>query len=618
MAAKKGNRIFVWIMMGFLAVGLVGFGAGGLSGTVRSIGTVGDKDIPVQQYADALSEQIRAFGAQIGTPLSFVQARQMGLDQAVLGQVITTRTLDNEVARLGISLGDTRVAAQIRAIPAFQGLDGTFNRDTYRMQLQNNGLTEESFETALREDTARALLQGAVLGAVPQGTTYAQAMVAYIGERRSVTWASLDPADMARPLPAPSDAALEAHYTANIAAYTAPEIRQISYAWLSPDMIRDEVMVDDQAVQDLYQDRINEYVQPEHRLVERLVFGTEEEAQTAKERLDAGEITFDALVAERGLDLSDIDMGDVSINQLAQAGEAVFATSPGDVTGPHLSTLGPALFRMNAVLAAEEITFDAASGDLRSELAAQRARRVIADQMDGITDLIAGGAGIEDLAERTSMEAGTIAWSQDMTNGIAAYQTFREAAARATEGAFPELVELDDGGIFVLRLDNITPPAPIPLDDVRDLVIAGWTIEATRAALRDEALEMADQMQAGVEGPGVGFADPRLTVTFEPDLTRRNFVPGTPSGFLTEVFAMQVGELRILDNAEGVILLRLDAIAPPAEDDTTMRAEADAIADRVAAGIAQDMFDAYARTLQLQTEVTLNDAAIAAVHANFQ
>jgi peptidyl-prolyl cis-trans isomerase D len=618
MAAKKGNRIFVWIMMAFLAVGLVGFGAGGLSGTVRSIGKVGEKDIPVQQYANALSEQIRAFGAQIGTPLSFVQAQQIGLDQAVLAQVVTARTLDNEAARLGVSLGDVRVANQIRAIPAFQGLDNAFSRDTYRMQLRNNGLTEAEFEATLREDSARALLQGAVLGAVPPGTTYAQAMVAYIGERRSVTWASLPPDALSTPLPAPTEDALEAHYTANITAFTAPEVRHVSYAWLAPEMIRDELVVDDQAVRDLYQDRINDFVQPERRLVERLVFGTEDEAQAAKARIDADEITFDALVEERGLDLADVDLGDVALRQLGDAGDAVFAATPGDVVGPLMSSLGPALFRMNAVLAAEEVPFEAAEQDLRNELAAQRARRVISDQSSGIIDLIAGGATIADLAERTPMEAGQIDWSEGASDGIAAYDTFRTAVQSATEGGLPQLVELDDGGLVALQLDGITPPAPIPFDAVRDAVIAGWTVAATREALRAEAAVLAEQITSGEAGPGIGMADPRLTVTVEPDLTRRNFVPGTPEGFLTEVFAMRLGEVRVLDDGDGVILVRLDVISPAATDDPTMVSEATTIADRVAAGIAQDMFDAYSRALQMQTQVTLNDAAIAAVHANLR
>ena len=72
-----------------------------------------------------------------------------------------------------------------------------------------------------------------------------------------------------------------------------------------------DMPVDEQKLKDLYQNRISEFVIPEKRLVERLVYGTEAEAAAAKAKLDAG-ATFESLVAERKLSLSDIDMGDVS------------------------------------------------------------------------------------------------------------------------------------------------------------------------------------------------------------------------------------------------------------------------------------------------------------------
>ena len=57
----------------------------------------------------------------------------------------------------------------------------------------------------------------------------------------------------------------------------------------------------------------------------------EEEAQASRDRLDAGDVTFEALVEERGLRLSDIDLGDVSREDLDDAGEAIFAAATGDV-----------------------------------------------------------------------------------------------------------------------------------------------------------------------------------------------------------------------------------------------------------------------------------------------
>ena len=47
-------------------------------------------------------------------------------------------------------------------------------------------------------------------------------------------------------------------------------------------------------------------------------------------------------------------------------------------------------------------------------------------------------------------------------------------------------------------------------------------------------------------------------------------------------------------------------------------AQRDALAENAAAGIAQDMFDAYATSLQQRTELNINQATINAVNAQFQ
>jgi peptidyl-prolyl cis-trans isomerase D len=452
-----------------------------------------------------------------------------------------------------------------------------------------------------------------VIGGIAAPRAGAEAIAAYLGEKRALTWAALGPGSLSAPLPAPAEADLQAHYAANPDAFTHPEERRISYAWVTPDMLQDGVTVAEQDVRDLYDSRIAEFLQPERRLVDRLVFGTEDEAAAALERLDSGAAGFEALVAERGLALTDIDLGDVAEADLGAAGPAVFAAATGDVVGPAMSDLGPALFRVNAVLAAQETTFEEAAPDLRNELANQRARRMIAEMTESLNDLLAGGATIEDLAERTEMEAGSITWSEGMAEGIAAYAPFREAAAAATQGAFPELVELDDGGLFVLRLDGIDPPALRPFDQVRAEVEAGWRAEATASAV----LARAEEAATAIAG-GASFEDQGLTPVTEAGLTRREFVAGTPPDFLTRTFALAPGETAVLPNDGGAVLVRLDQVLPADMADPAVAAEAEAVAARARAGIAEDVFAAFAEALRARTEIVIDQTALNAVNAGFQ
>ncbi len=613
MAKSKAKQSAAWVIVVLLLIGLLGFGAGGLSGTIRSIGTVGDKTIPVVQYQRALNEQIRAFEAQVGTPVSFVQAQAIGLDQQVLNGVIAERTLDNEAAKLGLSVGDERVREEVLRVPGFRGLDGGFDREAYRSSLQRNGMTEAEFETSIREEAARTLLQGAIVDGVEAPQAYADTLARYIGEQRSITWATLTADDLTQPVPGPTDADIQTFYDENPDQFTAPETRAITYAWLTPDMIQDDVTVDATAVRQLYDDRIAQYVRPERRLVERLVYLDQTEADAAIAAITAEETTFEDLVAERGLALTDVDMGDVDENDLGAAGEAVFAANPGDIVGPFETDFGPALFRMNAVLAADETTFEEAEPELRAELAASRARRVIDDSREGINDLLAGGARLEDLADQTDLRIATIDWSTENRDDIAAYDSFRNAAATVAEGDFPDLFELEDGGIFTLRLDGITPPALRPLADVKDAAADAWQVARTQQAVVEQAEAVAAELSATA-----GFETVALVATTEENLTRRSFVEGTPPGFIQRVFEMETGEVTTIDAGTFVAIVRLETQSVPAADDETLTADRDVFANSASAGIAQDIFEVFNAEIQRDTDVAINPAAVTAVHTSFQ
>ena len=613
MAAKKGNKVILWGIVGLLFFGMVGFGATGLSGTVRTLGSVGDKNIALNDYARELNQQMRAYEAQIGAPLSFAEAQSIGLDQAVLAQMVARRALDNEAAQLGLSVGDERVREQILRISAFQGLSGQFDRLSYKSALERQGQSEAEFETALREEIARTLLQAAVVGGVPASPTYSTVLATYLGERRSVTRLVVDATYLNELVAEPTEADLIAYHAAHKAEFTRPETKEITYAWLTPDMLQDTVEIDETALRDLYQQRIGEYVQPERRLVERLAFGDQAAADAARAAIDSGAKDFDTLVADRGLDLSDVDMGDVSEDQLGAAGASAFDANPGDVVGPFASSFGPALFRVNAILAAQEVSFDEARDDLRDELANSRARRMIDDQVSRVTDLLAGGATPEDLVNELAMALGTISYNIASEDGIAAYDSFRSAANAAKPGDYPELETLEDGGVFVLRVDSLREAEVLPLEEVIDEVRLGAWVEATHQAVLAAAEELAAGMDATTDLATLG-----LEPVTDAELTRRSFVAGTTTDYVSTIFQMQPGEVRVLDTGRQAILVRLDSIAPPDADDPALAAERVSIAEQVIASIVQDLFDAYVGVIQTGTEVKINQAAVNAVNANFQ
>ena len=614
--ALRGSSLskgFVWVILALLIVGLAGFGATNLSGTIRSVGAVGDKQIEVQRYVQALQQELRKIEQQIGQPITFQQAQSFGIDRQVIQELLVTRAVDYEASLLGLSIGDANLRKQVIGIPAFQSIDGSFSRDNYQFTLENAGMNESEFEENLREETSRSLVQAAVLAGTTMPDTYADQLMRYIGERRNFTWTQLVPTDLDTPVGAPTAVALEAFYNDYIALYTSPEIKQITYVSLTPAQLLDAVEVPAAAIAQLYQTRDAEFNKPERRLVDRLAFANLDSAAQAKAQMEVKAISFDQMVQDRGLALADVDMGDMSQTALGDAGAAVFDAALDQVVGPFDSDVGPALFRVNGILKAQETSLETASGQLRSELALDLARGEIDEQASAIDDLLAAGATLEDLADETDMELVRIDWHSGIETDLATYPEFKTAAINASADGFPELIALQDGGIFAMRLDSILEPQPKPLDSVRGEVSAEWSKRETMSRLRQHAEILAGRLSTGATFEAAG-----LTSQIEINKTRRDAVLGTPESLITQVFEAKPGTVTAIDHTDSVVLVRLDKILPRAEDATIDTAMRSAISTQASNDLSQDIFTAFARDIQTRVGFEMDQQALNAVHAQFQ
>lgn len=608
---KKGANMLVWGLLVMVMLGLGGYGVSNFGATQGAIGSVADREIDIRDYARALNQEIRATSAQLGTQLTFPQAQTLGIDRQVVAQLFAAAALDAEAASLGLSVGDDEVRRQVLAIPAFSGLDGSFDREAYKLTLRQQGLTEAEFESRLRDDAARALYQRAILGGTGAPETFLATVAAWRNETRDFTLAELIGSDLEAPVAAADDSALQAYHAANPDAYTRPETRNITYVWLTPESVLAEVKPDETALRAAYEARIDEFVTPEMRLVERLVFANVQEAEAAKARIDSGAASFEQLVGERGLTLADIDLGEQSQADLGAAGAAVFAMAEPGVVGPLDSDLGPALFAMNGILDAQNVTFEEARATLEPEVAIDAARRLIADRSEGIDDLLAGGATLEDVAKETGMTLGTLAFDPTTDEGIAGYEAFRVAASAAAAEDFPQLVALEDGGIFALRLDGIDAPALRPFDEVRDQVAADWTRAETHRLLAEKGQELQAALDNGATLAAQGLVTTRYT-----EFLRSGHLDDVPAAVVAAAFGLEQGKAAVVDAEDRVFVVVLDAVHPASA--TEVAAQVDSLRPLAQQSVAGDIFEMVAKALQTQAGVFVDQAAINAVNAQMQ
>ena len=608
--SKKAGNIVLYILFALLIFSLGGFGVANFGGTVRSIGAVGDTEISVNDYALALrNAQIRAqIQGRTVPPISTPQGEAFAL--SIRTDLFARAALEEETAQLGLSVGDERVRLALLDDPNFQGLGGSFDRAAYNEALRRIGMKESEYEASLRARTAADLTSAAVIAGLQTHETMIDIIAEFTGERRDIAWLKLDASAIEAPLPAPTEAELQAVYEADPEAYTSPEMRAVTYAALTPEMVLDKISIDDAELQALYDERSDEYNRPERRLVERLVFPDMDSAEAAKDAADGG-VTFESLVQGRGLTLVDVDMGDVAKEDLNEAGDAVFAADGPGIVGPIDTSLGPALYRINAILAPEVTEFDEVRDDLADELQRERAGRYIDGLRDEIDDLLAAGATLEELAQETEMELGTLTVGPDTAEGMAAYPAFRETVQATNPGDFPDLISLNDGALLSLRVDEVIAPALQPLDDVRDQVTADWEAQETTARLGDLGEEIR---AARLEGQS--FEELGYTPEIHTDLARESFLDGAPEDAIESVFKMKDGD--VISLAEGGVLHLIEVTKITPLEDTD--ADIPALRDRIGAGLlgptAENTLSLFLGAIQAKAGISRNQAAINTVHAN--
>ncbi len=224
-------------------------------------------------------------------------ARRLGLDRAVLNNLIQSAALDNEARKLNLAAPDIYLARKATENPAFQNGSGQFDPDLFRQILERNGLNEAAYFAQERRGLVREALTGTADADIPLSNTLVEAELRHREEQRDARYFIVKTADTE--IAAPTDDEIAKEYESNPAAYTAPEYRSIAVMKAEPADIVSKITLTNDEVSQGYERLISEFFTPEKRTILQLSFPTLEEAQAAQAKL-AGGADFLALAKERG------------------------------------------------------------------------------------------------------------------------------------------------------------------------------------------------------------------------------------------------------------------------------------------------------------------------------
>lgn len=609
---SKGSKTAMWFIMALLIVGLGGFGlTGAFQGASGSaVATVGDQDVTVDQFYSGVQQDLRNLSEQLGTQLTMEQGRAFGVDQNTLRRLINIAALNNEADNLNISAGNDAVKAELLNNPAFQGLTGGFDENAYNFALEQQNLSRVEYDELVRANLSQILIRDGVSLGSGNSDIAANTIMGFLGETRSLVWTVMSDQALTTPVPAPTGAELRQYYDDNPALFTEPETRQITYVALTIDMAAQGLEIDETLIEDEYASRAARYNIPASRIVDRILFVSMDEAGVAMDSIAAGVSDFEAVAAARGLTAADIAVGLVLPDQLsANTSALLFASEEPGIYGPIDSDRGPAIFRVNAVIAAKTTTLDEAREEITLALAQSQAQDVIVRSINNIDDLLASGATLEEIADETDMQLFSTAFNANSTGDIETDTAFMAEATAAELDEERDILELASGGVFVLRVDGITDAFVKPLADTRQIAIDGQTAIRTVEMMVAQAEEIKLLLETGADLSATAQAND-LQVFSVDNVNRGGGASDLPPEVSDGALDLPLNGAAVFNDALGVYLVqvtRIDAFDPSNSANVVILSQA---ATQIAAEIGNDMFTYYANSLVNQAGVTINQPLI--------
>jgi peptidyl-prolyl cis-trans isomerase D len=618
-----GKTVMI-VVVGFLVISFVIWGIGDIfrGGSRQTVATIGNVEISTEQFRQVYNDRLQQLSRQIGRPITPAQAQLFGFDQQLLGQLLGEAALDEQARAMKLGVSDKEVTRRIMEDPAFRGLSGSFDQGRFEQVIRQAGYTEGRYVAEQRKVTTRRQIVGAITGATSVPAVEVQAYNQFQNEQRNVEYVVLTRAAAGEIAP-PSPEALEKYFNDRKVAFRAPEYRKIVVLVLSAPEIAKTITVSDADAKAVFETRKDRYSTPEKREIQQMIFPNEEEAKAAAAKI-AGGAWFEQVAGERGLKPTDISLGLIpksSISDKAIA-DAAFALKQGEVSEPVKGRFGIALLRVNRIEPARPANYDEVAGDIKKEIAEERAKAEASSRRDKLEDELAGGARLSEAAKKLGYPLLTIdavdrsgrGPDGNPVRGLPEGTDILSSAFYSDVGVENDPVQVT-GGFAWYEVAGITPPRDRTLEEVRAKVEAQWKDDEIASRLKAKAAEMVEKIKGGATLASLA-SEAGLKVETATGIKRSSTDP-LPEAAVSDIFKLAKDAAGHSEGKDGVerVVYRVTDISTPAFDANS--ADAKTISNNLRNAFADELLAQYVARVEGDLGMTINRAALAqATNAN--
>jgi peptidyl-prolyl cis-trans isomerase D len=617
------GRIVMAAVM-FLLAGV--FGLWGINDIFTGFGRstlakIGNTEIGIAEFQQVYRDRLNQMSHDFGKPISPQEATALGLDRQVLGEMIAQSAMDQRARQIGLGIPDTEIARHITTDPNLQTINGQFDRNKFEQILRNMGMTEQRFVAEQRQTALRRQIIDSMTGDLSPPKAWLDAINQFQNELRSVNYVVLGP-EQAGVIPQPTDEELGKYFDERKIMFRAPEYRKIDVVAVTPTELAKWMEISDDDIKSTYQKEISRFTTPERRHIQQIIFPTMADAQAAADRVKSG-TSFAAIAAERGLKEQDTDLGTVAKSTIVDPAEAdaAFALKEGEVSAPVQGRFGAILATVLKIEPQVTKSLADVSTQIRGDIALDRAKAQVQDLHDKIEDDRAGGATLEQAAEKLKLPIVTVNVDRSGHDPDGKPVTNIPHAADIVNAGYASDVGVDndpidaDGGYAWYAVTDIAKAHDRNLDEVKAQVTQRWRDDEIAARLKTKAEEILGKLKGGEAFDAVATAN-KLKIETATDLKR-----GGSSGAITprmteaifstakDAYGDSVGDV-----PTQWVVFRVADIKTPSLDPNS--AGAKTVLQTVQRQMADDVIGQYMAWLEPYLGVKINTAALAQAMGN--
>ena len=495
-------------VLGILLIGLlvIAFGLWGIADTFTGfsnaeLGRVGGEKIERQEFQLRYMQSTQQLAQQLGAPLSAAQARNLGVPQQVMANMLGGAAMRELGSDLGLAYSDEDIAKSIVNDANFAGPSGSFDEPTFRTVLAQNGLSEEMF---VKDQRSFHIINQLTEASVDNGLmpdALADGLFKHFLERRVAKYMILT-LDETDEVGDPTDEELETFFSQTKLRFAEPERRSGQALLISPARFAELISIEEETLREEYEISLSDFSVPEKREIDQLVLSDDEQVETVRNMRAEGK-SFVEILQAVGQTLDNTDLGKVERDDLISAdlAEVAFSMESGEISDIIEGPLGYAVLRVRSITPGATLPFEAVKDRLLSRIVYDQALEDMLAFSETVEDELAGGETLASLGQRFDLDVVQI---EDIDNDganrdgrrlnlLAIYEEIAPTLFESAVGEDIPMMENDDGSYIWLRLDAITPSEVPPLADIRDAVAAEWQVSERTKLLEAMAAHMVKE-----------------------------------------------------------------------------------------------------------------------------